>query len=199
MAIGKNSTGTTAGKSKKGLRWLAAGLAALVVAAAALFFALRSYYRNAYPQKYTHLVEQYAAEYRVDPDFIYALIKTESNFRPAVVSVNDACGLMQLLPDTLHWLQTLTPEDDHYVREDLFSPEINVKYGVYFLSLLFREFETPENVAAAYHAGVNAVRGWLKKPEISPDGKTLQNIPYPDTRQYVERISKYLKIYQTLY
>ena len=186
-------------KPRRGLRALLIAVAVLLAAAVGLFFALRAYYRNAYPQKYQEYVEQYAAEYGVDPDFVYAVIKTESNFRPSVVSVNDACGLMQLLPSTLDWLQNLTPEDDRYVREDLFSPQVNIKYGVYFLSILFEEFKTPANVAAAYHAGINGVRNWLSDPEISPDGQTLENIPYPDTRQYVERIEKYYRIYQTLY
>ena len=186
-------------KPRKGIRALLIAVAVLLVAAVGLFFALRTYYRNAYPQKYQEYVEQYAAEYGVDRNFVYAVIKTERNFRPSVVSVNDACGLMQLLPSTLDWLQNLTPEDDRYVREDLFSPQINIKYGVYFLSILFEEFKTPANVAAAYHAGINGVRNWLSDPEISPDGQTLENIPYPDTRQYVERIEKYYRIYQTLY
>lgn len=199
MTPGENIAGKANKKHRKGVRALAVAVAALVVVATGLFFALRAYYRNAFPQKYQEYVERYAAEYQVDPDFVYAVIKTESNFRPSVVSANDACGLMQLLPSTLEWLQTLTPEDDDYVREDLFSPEINIKYGVYFLSVLFKEFHSPDKVAAAYHAGINGVRGWLKDPEISPDGETLENIPYPDTRQYVERIEKYYRIYQTLY
>ncbi len=188
-----------AGRAHKGLRALVIAGVALLAAAAALFFALRAYYRNVFPQKYQEYVERYAAEYQVDPHFVYAVMKTESDFRPNAVSVNDACGLMQLLPSTLDWLQALTPEADHYVREDLFSPEINIKYGVFFLSILLKEFKTVENAAAAYHAGVNGVRGWLKNPDISPDGQTLANIPYPDTRQYVERIQRYYRIYQTLY
>ena len=171
----------------------------LLAACAGIFFALRQFYRAAYPRKFTGYVEQYAQEYGVDPNYIYALIKTESNFRPAAVSKDDACGLMQLLPNTLSWLQTQTAEKDSYVREDLFDPEINVRYGVYLLSILFKKFENPATVAAAYHAGINGVERWLENPAYSSDGITLHTIPYADTKLYVERIMERYRIYQSLY
>lgn len=180
----------------------AAAIVSMVVflcVSAGVFFAYRAYQHANYPKKYSEYVEKYAAEYGVDPAFVYAMIKTESNFRPDAVSVNDACGLMQLLPSTLEWLQTLTPEDDHYVRADLFDPEINIQYGVYFLSVLFEKFTDPDTVAAAYHAGLNGVQKWLQNPEYSADGVTLENIPYADTAQYVEKIHQRCEIYRQLY
>lgn len=174
-------------------------IAVLAAAAIGLFFAVRSFERTFYPRKYPEYVERYAADYDVDTAFIYALIKTESDFRPNAVSVNDACGLMQLLPSTLEWLQTLTPEDDRYVRADLFDPEINVRYGVYFLSILFEKFNDPDTVAAAYHAGINGVQRWLNDPRYSADGAALQTIPYADTAQYVEKLRRRREIYQSLY
>lgn len=174
-------------------------IAVLMGIAVGLFFACRAYQRASYPQKYSEYVERYAAEYGVDPAFVYAIIKTESDFRPGAVSGDDACGLMQLLPSTLEWLQTLTPEDDHYVRADLFDPEINIRYGVYFLSILFEKFTEPDTVAAAYHAGLNGVQRWLRNPEYSADGVTLQKIPYADTAQYVAKIRRCCEIYRSLY
>lgn len=178
-----------------------AALSALVLigAAVGLFLAYRAYQRTSYPRKYSEYVERYAAEYDVDSAFVYAMIKTESDFRPNAVSVNDACGLMQLLPSTLEWLQTLTAEDDHYVRADLFDPEINIRYGVYFLSILFEKFTEPDTVAAAYHAGLNGVQKWLQNSDYSDDGITLREIPYADTAQYVARIHRRCEIYRSLY
>ncbi|MGI6260420.1 MAG: lytic transglycosylase domain-containing protein [Acutalibacteraceae bacterium] len=173
--------------------------AVLIGIAVGLFFAYRAYQRASYPRKYSEYVGRYAAEYDVDSVFIYAIIKTESDFRPDAVSGDDACGLMQLLPSTLEWLQTLTAEDDHYVRADLFDPEINIRYGVYFLSILFEKFAEPDTVAAAYHAGLNGVQKWLQNSEYSADGVTLQKIPYADTAQYVARIHRRCEIYRSLY
>lgn len=171
----------------------------LCVSVAGCYMGMRAYYRTVYPKKFTEYVEQYAAEYKVDPAFLYALIKTESDFQPNAVSVDDACGLMQLLPSTLSWLQNLTPEDDRYAREDLFEPEVNVRYGTYFVGMLFERFHEPEVVAAAYHAGINGVAGWLKDPAYSKDGVHLDVIPYEDTRLYVSRIRQYYVIYSNLY
>lgn len=186
-------------KKKHGAVAAIISVAVLLCIAVGLFFAYRAYQHANYPKKYTEYVEKYAAEYNVDSAFIYAMIKTESDFRPNAVSGDDACGLMQLLPSTLEWLQTLTPEDDHYVRADLFDPEINVRYGVYFLSILFQKFTEPDTVAAAYHAGMNGVQNWLQNSEYSADGKTLQKIPYADTAQYVKRIHERYAIYRKLY
>lgn len=184
---------------KRGASAAIASVLVMLCAGAGLFFAYRSFHRMNYPQKYSEYVERYSKEYGVDSAFVYAVIKTESDFRPDAVSQDDACGLMQLLPSTLEWLQRLTPEDDRYTRADLFDPEINVRYGVLFLSYLFERFSEPDTVAAAYHAGVNGVQNWLKNPEYSSDGISLQKIPYGDTAQYVSKIHERYDIYRQLY
>ena len=104
--------------------WKETGIALILLIAMTVgcHAASRHYYRAVYPIKYESYIRQSAAEYGVDPLFLCAVIKAESDFTPSAVSVNDACGLMQLLPSTLDWLQQLTPEEDHYVRADLFDP-----------------------------------------------------------------------------
>ena len=183
---------------KNGLRLLGT-LVLLSLATVLCAVGMRSFYRSAFPQKYTAYVTHYAEEYEVDPAFLYAIIKTESDFQPHVVSQDDACGLMQLLPSTLEWLQRLTPEKDAYTRADLFEPEINIRYGTYFIAMLFKKFEEPDVVAAAYHAGINGVAKWLQNPAYSQDGVHLTDIPYADTAQYVERVMQRYQIYQQLY
>ena len=85
------------------------------------------------------------------------------------------------------------------MRADLFDPEINIRYGVYFLSILFEKFTEPDTVAAAYHAGLNGVQKWLQNSDYSDDGITLREIPYADTAQYVARIHRRCEIYRSLY
>ena len=152
-----------------------------------------------FPKVYTDPVEQWSREYGVEENFIYAVIHTESNFRKDVVSVNDACGLMQILPATFEWLQTKDAADETYVREDLFTPEVNIRYGVLYLSILQEQFGTLQATAAGYHAGMGAVERWLQEEEYSSDGKILERIPYRDTARYVRKIEKTYQIYNWLY
>lgn len=151
-----------------------------------------------FPRKYSQLVEKYAAEYDLDPALIYAVIKTESDFNPEAVSVDDACGLMQMLPDTFEWMQRHRPGERAYVREDLFDPEISIEYGAFFLDMLVERFGSVELAAAAYHAGPAAVDRWLQDPDYSPDGQVLEEIPYRDTAHYVKKITFYHAIYLRL-
>ena len=151
-----------------------------------------------FPQKYSGLVEKYAEKYEVDPALVYAVIKTESDFNPNAVSVNDACGLMQMLPETLVWMQRKNPGERAYVREDLFDPEISINYGTYFLDMLMEQFGNMEAAAAAYHAGPSAVRKWLKDPRYSVDGVHLDQIPYEDTAYYVKKITYSYTIYHRI-
>ena len=181
--------------------WTETLLALVLLAAMALGCraAVRRYYRTVYPVKYAELLRTAANDNGLDPRLLCAFIKTESDFVPTAVSVNDACGLMQLLPSTLDWLQTLTPGDDRYTRDDLFDPAVNVRYGAYFLAQLQSRFGDIATVAAAYHAGLNGVQRWLQNPAYSADGVRLDHIPYADTAQYVLRIVRNYEIYCQLY
>ena len=71
-------------------------------------------------------------------------------------------------------------------------------YGAYLLRWLIDSFdgETPTAIAA-YHAGVNVVRGWLENPAYSSDGKTLDKIPYQDTAAYVPKVLRVLESYRS--
>ncbi len=150
-----------------------------------------------YPQKYTEYVEKYAEEYGISEILIYSVIHTESGFDPDAVSSAGAIGLMQMTEDTFDWLLTKTEED--YVFEDLFTPEVSIKYGTYFLSILQDEYEITSTVAAAYHAGMGNVSSWLENPEHSDDGQRLKNIPISDTAHYVDKIMNAIEKYNSIY
>lgn len=153
---------------------------------------------NVFPRKYSDLVEEYAGRYEVEPALVYAVIHTESGFDPYAVSVNDACGLMQMLPSTFEWMQWKLPGERPYKRTDLFDPEISIQYGTFFLSDLMKRFGNMEAVAAAYHAGPNAVARWLQDPAYSADGVHLDRIPYVDTAHYVQKITRAYVIYHDI-
>lgn len=150
-----------------------------------------------YPMKYTEFVEKYSAEYGVEPELVYAVIKTESSFNPDAVSYAEAVGLTQITPETFDWIKTKLGEEEKNLS--LNDPETSIKYGAFLLGYLINEFGDTDTAVAAYHAGRGRVNGWLDDKKISPDGKTLNQIPIPETAHYVKKVNKALNIYNKLY
>lgn len=153
--------------------------------------------KKTHPIEYSEYVEKYALESSVPEDLIYAVIKTESKFRSDAVSSKGAIGLMQLMPDTFVWLCEKA-DDTENDPNLLYNPEINIKYGAYYLDLLYSEFGTWENAVAAYNAGPTNVRGWLQNPEYSENG-FLTHIPFKETREYVGKVTEAREEYHSLY
>jgi len=172
-------------------------LVMLAVFLGAIFFGTRVVLQSLYPMKYVRYVEKYAEENQLDLDFVYAVIKAESGFDPEAVSSVGAKGLMQLTPETFSWLQTKTGEE---LPEDaLFDPETNIRYGTFLLGILQKKHSGQTEILCGYHAGIGITKKWLEDPKISGDGKTLDHIPYDDTRVYVSRVQDNIKIYNWLY
>ncbi len=153
--------------------------------------------QTVYPRQYVEIVEENAEHFDIDKALLYAIIKTESGFDKNAVSSVGAKGLTQITPDTFKWLQTKT--GDNYEEDALFEPEISIYYGAYFLDMLLDEFGNTETAIAAYHAGRGKVNEWLADPRISPDGETLENIPYKDTAGYVKKVMKNTEKYKNIY
>ena len=153
-----------------------------------------------YPRSYQDWIEKYSKEYGMDEDLIYAVYKIESNFDPQAHSKADARGVMQLTKPAFEWVQYRIQDDSGISYEDIFEPEVAIKYGVCMLSLLKQEMGEDERVIlASYHAGMGAVNSWLKDPEYSSDGETLETIPYSDTNWYVNKVLETKEIYKKLY
>lgn len=149
-----------------------------------------------FPRGYSQYVDRYCAMYGIDENLAYAVIHTESGFDSDAQSHLGACGLMQLMPDTFDWLQSKQGGGED---EDIFDPETNIRYGVYYLSLLMEKFDDERLAVAAYHAGMGRVSQWLSDQALSPDGKTLQSIPFSDTEYYVRKVELAKRVYDTLY
>ena len=141
--------------------------------------------RLLYPQRYTELVEREAAEFDLEPNLVYAIIKTESGFDPQARSHADAMGLMQLTQETFDWILSLYPTEDDC--------------GCALLRLLLDQYGTVEVALAAYNAGMGNVSGWLESGDYSHDGETLHTIPYPETDAYVRKVQRAYGLYQKLY
>ncbi|QAT49510.1 lytic transglycosylase domain-containing protein [Caproiciproducens sp. NJN-50] len=174
-------------------------LAILLVGAVLLLRAgYDRFQKSFYPLRYTEYVEKYAQEYHLEPALVYAVIRSESNFDADARSRSGACGLMQLMPDTFDWLQE--SQKDTYSEEDLFRPEVNIRYGCRYLSMMAERYGSLRTALCAYNAGSGTVDGWLKDSRYSADGKNLKRIPYEETQNYADSVlqsyDKYKKLYQ---
>lgn len=162
--------------------------------------AKKKVYSVFYPQKYEQQVQKYAKEFGVEEPLIYSVIRTESGFRPEVVSSAGAMGLMQLMPSTFDWLQQELEGSVTYSSDSLLDPDVNIRYGTYLLSKLLKEHNGDiKTAAAAYNAGTANVQSWLSDGAYSQDGKTLSNIPFDETRTYVDRVSEGYEMYKKIY
>ena len=187
-------------KKQKRKKWPAVLVIFLIIFIVSSLFLPDFIYKKLYPLAYSEYVEQYAEEYQMDKHFIYAVIYSESRFRPDAVSKVGASGLMQLMPDSFDWIKSrLKDQRELSYDPDVFDPEINIQYGTYMLSLLLEEFENRDVAVMAYHAGRGNVGKWLKNSKYSSDGKTIHTIPYEDTQDYVNSVNKAYKMYTKLY
>ena len=151
-----------------------------------------------YPRDYSEYVEIAAEKYELDPALIFAVIRTESSFDPNAESPVGACGIMQIMPSSFEWLQTKRGEEGQYTDKDLFNPEICIDYGSYLLKYFYDYYGTERSAVAAYNAGF-VVGDWLENSQYSVDGKNLDEIPYPETANYVVKVENDKKMYKELY
>ena len=149
-----------------------------------------------YPQKYADTVERYATLYDLPSHLVFAVIKAESGFDADAVSRVGAVGLLQIMPSTFLWLTDLTGEGLEPDR--LYDPEVNIRYGCYFLRYLLDIYEDETLALAAYNAGMGNVAKWLSSEEYSENGR-LTNIPFEETKNYINRVLRFRDTYDALY
>jgi len=154
--------------------------------------------RMIYPVKYQEYVENSAEEYALDKYLVYAVIKTESNFDPAVTSRADAKGMMQLMDGTA--AECNNKEGFGYnLPDDLFDAEKNIRMGCSYLRRLLDTYGNIELAVAAYNAGTGNVKKWLSDEKLSDGQGGLADIPYEETDKYVKKVLRTYEIYTKLY
>ena len=183
--------------TRRGRRLLWVGLATVVIAALGLGVAvvflerdMPSWYaRLRYPIRYEHIIAGHADNYALDGALIAAVIYRESEFDADAVSDAGAVGLMQLLPDTAEGIATLTG-GDAFESDDLYDPEINVRYGSFYLKRLVDKYDSVELGLAAYNAGQANVDRWLEEG---------REIAFPETRDFVADVLELREVYARAY
>ena len=148
------------------------------------------YLRARYPLEYEHIVSAHARNYGLDPALLAAVIYAESRFEADVESSAGAVGLMQLLPETARGI-ALRTGGARFVVSDLRDPEINVRYGSWYLNHLRGRYDGDMRlVLAAYHAGQGNVDRWLEEGG---------GIAFPETRAYVDEVGRVTRVYARAY
>ena len=166
----------------------------LIVAVAASFVYLRSgepawFQRVRYPLKYEQIVRGHARNYQLDPALLAAVIYQESKFRSDEESSSGAIGLMQLQPETAKGIAIRTG-GSRFQTSDLYDPEINVRYGSWYLRHLLDKYDDEKTALAAYNAGQRNVDEWRAQ------GKEIQ---FSETREYVDRVEHLKGVYRDAY
>ena len=142
-----------------------------------------------YPLRYEQIVRGHARNYQLDPALLAAVIYQESKFKANARSSSGAIGLMQLLPDTAKGI-ALHTGGAHFRVDDLYNPEINIRYGAWYLRHLLQKYGDERTALAAYNAGQRNVDQWRR------DGGGIE---FAETRAYVKRVEDLKQIYRDAY
>jgi soluble lytic murein transglycosylase len=175
------------------MRLLTVAALLVLVAAGVGAWVLRSepdfYLQARYPLEYEHILRAHGANHDLDPALLAAVVYVESRFDPNAQSAAGAIGLMQLLPDTAEGIALRTGGKD-FVVADLRDPEINVRYGSWYLDHLYERYGDMRIALAAYHAGQGNVEAWERRGG---------GIRFPETRDYVRRVQELEQLYGRIY
>ena len=174
------------------MRVATVGLLALIVGAFALYVLEtepRWYERMRYPLRYDQIVVGHAENYELEPQLVAAVIYQESKFDADAVSDSGAVGLMQLLPATAQGIADRTGGSGWHER-DLLNPELNIRYGAWYLRHLLDKYDDEQLALAAYNAGQANVDRWRDA------GVGIQ---FAETRHYVERVQELKAMYARVY
>ena len=155
-------------------------------------------YRLIYPIGEADLVAAEAAERKVDPALVAAVIRHESSFEPWATSPVGARGLMQVMPvvgKALARAERITPWDPSM----LYEPEVNVRLGVLHLKTFTRQYSHETLALAAYNAGPSRVARWSRRPGGRDPELFVERIRFTETRGYVRAVLRSRDFYSALY
>jgi soluble lytic murein transglycosylase len=147
------------------------------------------YLRIQYPLAYEPIVRGHARNYGLEPALVAAVIYQESKFQADAESESGAVGLMQVRPETAEGI-ALRTGGSAFEPDDLYDPELNVRYGCWYLRHLLRKYDDQRLALAAYNAGQANVDEWLREEK---------GIAFAETRHYVRRVERLQEVYRDAY
>ncbi len=145
-----------------------------------------------FPMPFDDVFTQFSQQYNINPAWAYAIARKESIFMSDASSSAGALGLMQVIPATATYIN-----GNKIHPGQLLQVDTNVKLGINYLSYLLKKFDNNIVLAtAAYNAGPNKVKRWLKTQPMLTADAWIETIPYKETRNYVKSVLAYTEIYQ---
>jgi soluble lytic murein transglycosylase len=178
---------------------VAAGIAILVVAVVLALPLFRKAVKEfTLPLQHADIIRQQAAQKHLDPALVAGVIYAETKFDPRP-SAAGAQGLMQILPQTAEFLAHRSGAKTFTVA-DLATPEVNIAYGTYYMRYLLDEYgERVVPALAAYNGGEANVSHWLAQARARGHRFSVRDVPFPETRAYVERVLRAQRDYRHSY
>lgn len=150
------------------------------------------------PLRHADVIRQQASDKELDPALIAGVIYQESRFRNQT-SPAGARGLMQITPATAQYIASLSG-GTRFETEDLATPQVNIAYGSFYLRYLLDQYAGEEVVAlAAYNGGETNVNRWLAAADAQGRDFRVGDIPFPETRAYVEKVLEARAAYAETY
>jgi len=170
----------------------------ILLGAGTIIISSPSFWKLFYPLPYREAVVQRSKQFQLDPFLVAAVMRVESKFNPYAESPRGARGLMQLMPDTARWAAGQMGLD--FDEENLLEPDYNILLGCWYLANLESEFESNTVLTlAAYNAGRGNVRQWIVNEGLEGEVERIEQIPFPETREFVRRVLADYERYKWIY
>ncbi len=145
------------------------------------------YHPLLYPFVFMNEIEEAARHTGLDPLLILSVIREESRYDPEARSIAGALGLMQLMPATAR-LYEKHAKVSVSSNSDLYDPKRNILIGSHYLRHLINLFGSLPPAIAAYNAGEEVVKEWLRKGNYKGIDEFIEDIPYDETNNYVKKV-----------
>lgn len=149
-----------------------------------------------FPTPHKGPIMQSSAKNKIDPAWIYGIMRRESAFSRNIRSPVGAVGLMQLMPATAKFIGQKFGVNRH-IYQDLTKASSNIQLGSAYLSYLYQKYNNRILATAAYNAGPDRVDSWLPLAPLNAD-QWIDCIPFTETRKYVKAVMEYTVIFQSL-
>lgn len=143
------------------------------------------YWYALFPFPYEELIVKWSKERNLNPFLVVSLMRQESRFEKDIKSPVGATGLMQIMPETGAWI---APQIN--IKEySLTDPEDNIKMGTWYLNYTHDTYNDNSMLAiASYNAGPGNVSNWISRYSLADIDEFVENIPFPETKNYVETV-----------
>ncbi|VEP17735.1 Soluble lytic murein transglycosylase-like protein [Hyella patelloides LEGE 07179] len=159
-----------------------------------------TYWYSLFPFPYQESIVTHARQEKINPLLPISVMRKESTFDPQIDSPVGAVGLMQVIPRTADWIA----EQNNIATYNLTKPEDNIQMGTWYLAHNHQRYQNNSLYAiASYNAGTGNVNSWLQQFSLQDPDLFVEQIPFPETKDYVEGVFgnywNYLRLYDSNY